>query len=142
MADPAAAPPAEGAASAEGGLDAAFEDEEKDLVADLSNETADGIKQRIRLLDNDIRVMKSETQRLNHELNTITEKTKDNKEKIKLNRHGLLPELIARYFLFVCGIGPSSQVLQKLLSFVLFRYGLLHECEVRKLSLKITLSTI
>jgi len=38
-------------------------------------------------------VMKSETQRLNHELNAITEKTKDNKEKIKLNRQ--LPHLVA-----------------------------------------------
>lgn len=37
--------------------------------------------------------MKSETQRLNHELNAITEKTKDNKEKIKLNRQ--LPHLVA-----------------------------------------------
>jgi 26S proteasome regulatory subunit T5 len=47
----------------------------------------------MRLLENDIRVMKSEQQRLQHELNSITEKTKDNKEKIKLNRQ--LPHLVA-----------------------------------------------
>jgi len=60
---------------------------------DLKNSSADDITQRIRLLENDIRVMKSETQRLQHELNTITEKTKENKEKIKLNRQ--LPHLVA-----------------------------------------------
>merc|ERR1719265_394533 len=37
--------------------------------------------------------MKSEQQRLQHELNSIQEKTKDNKEKIKLNRQ--LPHLVA-----------------------------------------------
>lgn len=77
----------------ENNLEAAFDDDTSDITADLANASADEIKQRIRLLDNDIRVMKSETQRLNHELNTITEKTKDNKEKIKLNRQ--LPHLVA-----------------------------------------------
>merc|ERR1719214_534803 len=37
--------------------------------------------------------MKNEQQRLQHELNSITEKMKDNKEKIKLNRQ--LPHLVA-----------------------------------------------
>ncbi|CAD7926985.1 unnamed protein product [Amoebophrya sp. A25] len=60
---------------------------------DIKKCSPDEIKQRMRLLDNDIRVMKSESQRLNHELATITEKTKDNKEKIKLNRQ--LPHLVA-----------------------------------------------
>ncbi|CAD7955780.1 unnamed protein product [Amoebophrya sp. A120] len=60
---------------------------------DLKKCSPDEIKQRIRLLDNDIRVMRSECSRLNHELATITEKTKDNKEKIKLNRQ--LPHLVA-----------------------------------------------
>jgi len=65
-----------------------------DIVDDeIKRASVDEIKQRMRLLDNDIRVMKSESQRLNHELATITEKTKDNKEKIKLNRQ--LPHLVA-----------------------------------------------
>merc|ERR1719379_2853726 len=37
--------------------------------------------------------MKSEQHRLEHELNTTQEKTKDNKEKIKMNRQ--LPHLVA-----------------------------------------------
>merc|ERR1719491_2502839 len=63
------------------------------LTAELKRASADEIQQRIRLLDNDVRVMKSEQQRLHHELKTIEEKTKDNKEKIKLNRQ--LPHLVA-----------------------------------------------
>lgn len=67
---------------------------ESDIVNDeLRACSADEIKQRTRLVDNDIRVMKSETQRLNHELAMINEKTKGNKEKIKLNRQ--LPHLVA-----------------------------------------------
>merc|ERR1719408_144001 len=48
---------------------------------------------RIRGLENDVRVMKSEHHRLQHEMKTIEEKTKDNTEKIKLNRQ--LPHLVA-----------------------------------------------
>lgn len=67
---------------------------EEDILTDeLKRCSADEINQRMRLLENDIRVMKSEQQRLQHELNSITEKTKDNKEKIKLNRQ--LPHLVA-----------------------------------------------
>lgn len=65
-----------------------------DIVDDeIKKLSPDEIKTRIRLLDNDIRVMKSEQVRLKHEEKTITEKTKDNKEKIKLNRQ--LPHLVA-----------------------------------------------
>lgn len=71
-----------------------MEVEEAEIMNDdVKAASADELKQRIRLLDNDIRVMKSETQRLKHEHSTITEKTKDNKEKIKLNRQ--LPHLVA-----------------------------------------------
>jgi len=63
------------------------------ITEDLKHSSVDDINQRIRLLENDIRVMKSETQRLQHELSTSMEKTKENKEKIKLNRQ--LPHLVA-----------------------------------------------
>jgi len=86
---PAPAAPATG-----GGLESADIWGEDDIVtADLKRSSVDEINQRIRLLDNDIRVMKSEQQRLTHEIKTIEEKTKDNKEKIKLNRQ--LPHLVA-----------------------------------------------
>jgi len=89
---------AAGAGSSEapkaGGLDSADIWGDDDILTDeLKKASADEINQRIRLLDNDIRIMKSEQQRLHHELKTIEEKTKDNKEKIKLNRQ--LPHLVA-----------------------------------------------
>lgn len=77
-----------------GGLESADIWGEEDILTDeLKAASTEEINQRMRLLENDIRVMKSEQQRLNHELNSITEKTKDNKEKIKLNRQ--LPHLVA-----------------------------------------------
>merc|ERR1719188_1929305 len=79
---------------AEGGLDSADIWGEDDIITDdLKRASTEEIQQRIRLLDNDVRVMKSEQQRLHHELKTIEEKTKDNKEEIKLNRQ--LPHLVA-----------------------------------------------
>eukprot|EP00440_Ansanella_granifera_P050643 gb/GFBE01054890.1/.p1 GENE.gb/GFBE01054890.1/~~gb/GFBE01054890.1/.p1 ORF type:complete len:451 (+),score=167.74 gb/GFBE01054890.1/:1-1353(+) len=92
MGDAAAAPAA--AEAPKTGLDSADIWGEDDILTDeLKRASADEIQQRIRLLDNDIRVMKSEQQRLHHEMKTIEEKTKDNKEKIKLNRQ--LPHLVA-----------------------------------------------
>merc|ERR1719362_1843971 len=82
------------AAPKAGGLDRADIWGEDDIITDdLKRASTEEIQQRIRLLDNDVRVMKSEQQRLHHELKTIEEKTKDNKEKIKLNRQ--LPHLVA-----------------------------------------------
>lgn len=74
-------------------MDAAFGADEPDMTEELANNSTDDLKTKIRLLDNDIRVMKSETQRLQHELSTINDKMKDNKEKIKLNKQ--LPHLVA-----------------------------------------------
>jgi len=56
----------------------------------LSN---DELKQRIRALDNEIRIMKSDIGRINHESNTQRAHIKDNKEKIKFNK--VLPYLVA-----------------------------------------------
>ncbi|EER09482.1 26S protease subunit regulatory subunit 6a, putative [Perkinsus marinus ATCC 50983] len=66
--------------------------EMKSLMEDLKNMSTEGIQQRARLIQNDIRVYKSEVQRLTHELNSIKEKMKDNQEKINLNRQ--LPHLV------------------------------------------------
>lgn len=46
----------------------AMEVENEILTDEVKAASADELKQRIRLLDNDIRVMKSETQRLKHEV--------------------------------------------------------------------------
>eukprot|EP00450_Noctiluca_scintillans_P038572 CAMPEP_0194482324 /NCGR_PEP_ID=MMETSP0253-20130528/4332_1 /TAXON_ID=2966 /ORGANISM="Noctiluca scintillans" /LENGTH=429 /DNA_ID=CAMNT_0039321861 /DNA_START=52 /DNA_END=1341 /DNA_ORIENTATION=+ len=71
-------------------LDDAFG--EADDLKDLDGLSADQIRQRQRLLENDCRVMKSEEGRLTHESNSMQEKIKDNKEKIKLNKQ--LPFLV------------------------------------------------
>jgi len=54
--------------------------------------SAEEIRQRIRLLDNNIRIMRSDMQRINHETNSQKEKIKENNEKIKLNKQ--LPYLV------------------------------------------------
>lgn len=56
------------------------------LDAELVGASTDDIKKRRRLLDNELRIMKSEFQRLTHEQNTMREKVKDNQEKIENNR--------------------------------------------------------
>ncbi|KAL7665030.1 AAA+ ATPase domain-containing protein [[Candida] zeylanoides] len=57
----------------------------------LASATAD-IVNRTRLLDNDIKVMRSESQRLTHEKTTMLERIKDNQEKINNNKQ--LPYLV------------------------------------------------
>ena len=49
----------------------------------LSN---DEIRQRIRAFDNEIRIMKSDINRIKHEAKEQMAHVKDNKEKIKLNK--------------------------------------------------------
>jgi len=64
-----------------------------DGVADESqNMSADDLKRRSRLLDNEIRVLKDESTRLGLEQQGLTEKIKENKEKIKLSNQ--LPYLV------------------------------------------------
>lgn len=52
----------------------------------------DELQQRIRLLDNDIRIMRSDCQRITHESNSQKDRIKENNEKIKLNKQ--LPYLV------------------------------------------------
>ena len=63
------------------------DDKEEDVLDDeiLHSSTRD-IQMRKRLLDNDLRVMKSELQRLSHEQAAMKEKIKENLEKIENNR--------------------------------------------------------
>lgn len=68
------------------------EEEEDELDAEILNGTVSDIVNRRKLLDNDIKVMKSEFQRLTHEKNAMTERIKDNQDKIDNNRQ--LPYLV------------------------------------------------
>lgn len=94
----AAAPvPSEGAAPPPSGdgdvaMAAPAEPEEEPLPADILNATPEEIATRTRLLENDIKVMRSEHMRLTHEQGSMREKIKDNADKIKQNK--VLPYLV------------------------------------------------
>lgn len=53
----------------------------------------DEITSRTRLLDNEVKIMRSELQRITHELNSQKDKIKENTEKIKVNK--TLPYLVS-----------------------------------------------
>ena len=69
-----------------------FEDAEEALPDEFQGMSADDILRRNRLLENEIRVLKDESQRLTLDQQTMKEKVKENKEKIKLNNQ--LPYLV------------------------------------------------
>lgn len=76
--------------------DKAIWDNEKDfedLGADILKASTQDISNRTKLLENEIKIMKSEQARLGHEQFAIKEKMKDNLEKIKLNKQ--LPYLVS-----------------------------------------------
>jgi 26S proteasome regulatory subunit T5 len=69
--------------------DADMEDAEPEepLDEEILNSSTRDIVARRRLLENDMRIMKSEFQRLTHEKATMNEKIKDNLDKIENNRY-------------------------------------------------------
>lgn len=75
-------------------------DEDEGLIDEeiLRSSTRD-ITNRRKLLENDMRIMKSEFQRLTHEQNTMKEKIKDNLDKIENNRYG-----VCKHFLPVASL--------------------------------------
>ncbi|CAE7115551.1 unnamed protein product [Rhizoctonia solani] len=68
------------------------EDTFEDIPDDIRNAPVEDISTRTRLIDNDIKVMRSETLRLSHEHTAMREKIRDNGEKIKQNK--VLPYLV------------------------------------------------
>merc|ERR1711939_1023424 len=65
---------------------------EEPLPEEILNASAEDIIARTRLIDNDLKVMRSETMRLNHERSKMREQIKDNTDKIKNNK--MLPYLV------------------------------------------------
>lgn len=65
---------------------------EEGLEPEILLMSNDELRQRIRLLDNDIRIMRSDIQRINHESNSQRERIKENTDKVKLNKQ--LPYLV------------------------------------------------
>ena len=67
--------------------DAKDEEKEADFIdTEILHSSTRDINMRRRLLDNDMRIMKSEFQRLTHEQAAMKEKIKDNLDKIDNNR--------------------------------------------------------
>ncbi|KAG8912341.1 26S proteasome regulatory subunit 6A [Tulasnella sp. 408] len=64
-----------------------------DIPEEVKAAGTDEIVTRMRLIDNDIKVMRSETLRLQHEQAAMKEKVRENAEKIKQNK--VLPYLVA-----------------------------------------------
>jgi 26S proteasome regulatory subunit T5 len=81
--------------SAAAAMAAAAAEEEKDDV-ELDSETlamsTNELRQRIRLLDNEIRIMRSDIQRITHESRGQRDRIQENLEKVKLNKQ--LPYLV------------------------------------------------
>ncbi|KAK7115658.1 26S proteasome regulatory subunit 6A-B [Littorina saxatilis] len=72
---------------------AIWEDGEESLGEEVLRMSNDEIVSRTRLLDNEIKIMKSEIMRISHELQAQKEKIKENTEKIKVNK--TLPYLVS-----------------------------------------------
>ncbi|KAH8104948.1 26S proteasome subunit P45 [Phellopilus nigrolimitatus] len=68
--------------------------------------STEDILSRIRLIENDIKVMRSETHRLQSEQSTMKEKVRDNREKIKQNK--VLPYLVGNV-VEILDIGPDGE---------------------------------
>ncbi|KAJ1521029.1 hypothetical protein ONE63_002741 [Megalurothrips usitatus] len=73
--------------------DKMWEDEEEFLSEEVLQMSTDEIISRTRLLDNEVKIMKSEVMRINHELQAQADKIKENTEKIKVNK--TLPYLVS-----------------------------------------------
>ncbi|KAK4701867.1 26S proteasome regulatory subunit T5, partial [Phenoliferia sp. Uapishka_3] len=91
-------PSATSSAPADASADVAMEDakppvvEEDPLPDDIANGTPEDIMLRVRMIQNELKVMRSESMRLNHERSKMLEQIKDNTEKIKNNKQ--LPYLV------------------------------------------------
>ncbi|KAJ2062028.1 26S proteasome regulatory subunit 6A [Coemansia sp. S146] len=72
---------------------AATADDFGDLDAEIKRSSNDEISSRTRLIENEIRVLKSEHHRLAHEQQMMSGKIKDNRDKININKQ--LPYLVS-----------------------------------------------
>lgn len=66
--------------------------QDEDLDQEILTATADELMTRVRLLEAEVKVLRSEGQRLTHEKNHMNDKIKENTEKVKLNKQ--LPYLV------------------------------------------------
>lgn len=58
--------------------------------------SADDLKSRTHLLENEIRIMRSEVQRINHGVQTLKDRIKENNERIKVPHCMIVSKIIGR----------------------------------------------
>ena len=66
---------------------------EDDVAEELAGKTNDEVRQVLRAVDNEMRIMRSNIEQINYESREQKAQIKDNKEKVKLNKQ--LPFLVA-----------------------------------------------
>jgi 26S proteasome regulatory subunit T5 len=81
--------------------------EDDDIGQDILRLSPEEVTNRTRLLENDVKVMKSEIVRLQHEQAAMKERIKDNKEKIKMNKQ--LPYLVGNVVEVKIKIKPQTK---------------------------------
>lgn len=79
--------------TAETGTSMAEDDQAELEDEETRHMTVGELRQRIHLLNNDIRIMKSDVQRITHESRAQRDRIRENQEKVKLNKQ--LPYLVA-----------------------------------------------
>jgi 26S proteasome regulatory subunit T5 len=67
--------------------------DDSDLGEDIKRASTEEINNRIKLLENDIKIMKSDQLRLTHEQGSVKAKIKENQDKVQLSKQ--LPYLVA-----------------------------------------------
>jgi 26S proteasome regulatory subunit T5 len=86
---------------------ALWQDGEEGLDEEVLRMSTEELLGRTRLLENEIRIMKAETLRLQHEMQAQKEKIKENTEKIKVNK--TLPYLVSNV-IELLDVDPQDQV--------------------------------
>ncbi|XP_025859787.1 26S proteasome regulatory subunit 6A isoform X2 [Vulpes vulpes] len=88
------------------------EAEQDGIGEEVLKMSTEEIIQRTRLLDSEIKIMKSEVLRVTHELQAMKDKIKENSEKIKVNKTlpYLVSNVIETYFLPVIGLVDAEKL--------------------------------
>lgn len=83
-----------------------FDSVEEALGEEVMKMSNEEIASRTKLLDNEIKIMRSETMRISHELQAMKDKIKENAEKIKVNK--TLPYLVSNV-IELLDVDPQEQ---------------------------------
>uniref|UniRef100_A0A452TVX4 Proteasome 26S subunit, ATPase 3 n=1 Tax=Ursus maritimus TaxID=29073 RepID=A0A452TVX4_URSMA len=89
-----------------------WDEAEDGIGEEVLKMSTEEIIQRTRLLDSEIKIMKSEVLRVTHELQAMKDKIKENSEKIKVNKTlpYLVSNVIETYFLPVIGLVDAEKL--------------------------------